>query len=49
MTNPLMMNAVVVTLLMLTIWIGSILCRNASIVDAFWGLALCWLRGRLSG
>ena len=37
MTNPLMVNAVVVTLLMLTIWIGSILCRNASIVDAFWG------------
>jgi steroid 5-alpha reductase family enzyme len=37
MTNPLMVNGVVVTLLMLTIWIGSILCRNASIVDAFWG------------
>ena len=38
MTNPLLINAVVVTLLMLTLWIGSILCRNASIVDAFWGL-----------
>jgi len=37
MTNPLMVNAVVVTLLMLTIWIGSIFCRNASIIDAFWG------------
>ncbi len=37
MTNPLLINAGVVTLLMLTLWIGSILCRNASIVDAFWG------------
>jgi steroid 5-alpha reductase family enzyme len=37
MTNPLLINAGVVTLLMLTIWISSILCRNASIVDAFWG------------
>ena len=38
MTNPLVMNAGIVTILMLTIWIGSIRCRNASIVDAFWGL-----------
>ena len=37
MTNPLLVNGFVVTLLMLTIWIGSILCRNAGIVDAFWG------------
>jgi len=37
MTNPLLVNGVVVTLLMLTIWIGSILCRNAGIVDACWG------------
>ena len=38
MTNPLVMNAGIVTILMLTIWIGSIRCRNASIVDVFWGL-----------
>lgn len=37
MTNPLLINAGVVTVLMLIIWIGSILCRNASVVDAFWG------------
>ena len=37
MTNPLMMNAVVVAALMLIIWISSIVWRNASIVDAFWG------------
>ena len=37
MTSPLMMNALVVAALMLTIWIGSIVWRNASFVDAFWG------------
>ena len=51
MTNPLMMNAVVVALLMLTIWLGSILCRNASIVDAFWGLGfvlIAWTTFRMT-